>query len=146
MDDLILVSQDVGFHLDNFALVFQKFAEAGLKLNLSKCSFFKSSIVFLGHTVDKSGIHTNDAKIKAVQQFPLPFSVENVRAFLDLAGYYRSFIKDFASIAWPLTQILKKNVGFQWHDVHQRSFHALKDVLTHALCARLSRLWPPFYN
>ncbi len=41
-------------HLDKLALVFQEFAEAGLKLILSKCSFLKSSVVFLIHTVDKS--------------------------------------------------------------------------------------------
>ncbi len=132
MDDLILVSQGVDSHLDKLALVFQKFAEAGLKLNLSKCSFLKSSVVFLGHTVDKSDIHTNDAKIQVVQQFPVPSSVENVHSFLGLAGFHRSFIKNFATIASPLTQLLKKNIAFHWHDVHQRSFDTLKDAFAHA--------------
>ncbi len=144
LDDLILVSQNVDSHLDKLAFVFQKYAEAGLKLNLSKCSFLKSSIAFLGHTVDKTGIHTNDAKIQAVQKFPVPSSVENVRFFLGLAGYYRSFIKNFASIASPLTQPLKKNLACHWHDVHQHSFDALKDTLTHILVLAFPDYGLPF--
>ncbi len=82
--------------------------------------------------VDKDGIHTTPDKVKAVQNFPVPTSVNNVRSFLGLTGYYRAFIKDFATIAFPLTRLLKKNVPFQWNDAQQRSFEFLKAALTHA--------------
>ena len=132
LDDLILVSRDLDSHLTKLALVLQKFADAGLKLNLPKCKFLRARIEFLGHMVDKDGIHTTPDKVRAVQNFPVPVSVNNVRSFLGLAGYYRAFIQDFAAIAAPLTRLLKKNVPFQWNDAQQRSFEFLKTALTHA--------------
>lgn len=130
LDDLILVSKNLDSHLAKLEVVLQKLSQAGLTLNIQKCSFLKSRIQFLGHTVDKNGIHTMDCKIKAVTNFPTPQTTENVRSFLGLAGYYRAFVKNFASIASPLTRLLKKDVPFMWHDAQQHSFDVLKHALT----------------
>ena len=62
--------------------------------------------------MDGAGIHTVDAKVTAVKNFPTPKSIDNVRGFLGLAGYYRSFIRNFACVASPLTHLLKKDVNF----------------------------------
>ncbi len=132
LDDLIVVSEDFDSHLQQLSLVSQKLTQAGLKAKLTKCEFLKSRIELLGHLVDGDGIHTVDSKITAVQKFPTPKSVENVRSFLDLAGYYKAFVKNFASSASPLTRLLKKDVPFLWNDAQQHSFTTLKDVLTHA--------------
>ncbi len=67
-----------------------------------------------------------------MKNFPTPKSVENVRSFLGLAVYYRAFVKIFASIASPLTRLLKKDVPFPWNEAQQQSFNTLKDVLTRA--------------
>lgn len=58
LDDLILVSKDLDSHFHKLSLVLQKFTEAGLKLNITKCQFLRSRIEFLGHVVDCHGIHT----------------------------------------------------------------------------------------
>ncbi len=132
LDDLIVVSKDLESHFQQLFLVFQKLKQAGLKAKLTKCEFLKSRIEFLGHLVDGDGIHTVDSKITTVQKFPTPTSVEKVRSFLGLAGYYRAFIKDFPSIGSPLTRLLKKDVPFLWNDTQHNSFTILKDALTHA--------------
>lgn len=132
LDDIIVASKDQESHLESLQKVLQKLEEAGLKAKLTKCEFLKAKMKFLGHVVDGEGIHTVDDKIKAVQKFPQPKSVENVRSFLGLAGYYRPFIKNFAAIASPLNKLLKKEVSFQWKDVHEQSFHNLKSMLTKA--------------
>ncbi len=111
-DDFIVVSKDLDSHLQQLSLVFQKLTQAGLKAKLTKCEFLKSRIEFLGHLVDGDGIHTVHSKIAAVERFPIPKSVENVRSFLGLAGYYRTFVTNFASIASPLMLLLKKDVPF----------------------------------
>ncbi len=116
LDDLIVVSKDLYTHLKKLSLVFQKLPQAGLKVKLSKSEFLKSRIEFLGHIVNGDGIHTVDSKIAAVKNFPTPKSVENIRSFLGLAGYYRVFVKNLASIASPLTRLLKKDVPFLWND------------------------------
>ncbi len=115
LDDLIIVSKDLDSHLQQLSLVFHKLTQADLKAKLTKCEFLKSCIEFLGHLVSGDGIHTVDSKIIAVQKFPTPKSVENVRSFLSLAGYFRTFVKNFASIA-SLTRLLKKDVPFLWND------------------------------
>ncbi len=97
-------------HLKKLSLVFQKLTQAGLKVKLTKCEFFKSRIELLLHLVDGDGIHTMDSKITAVKNFLTPKSVENVRSFLGLVGYYRAFVKNFASIASPLTRFLKRKM------------------------------------
>ncbi len=103
LDDLIIVSKDLENHLHKLDLVFTKLEEAGLKAKLSKCDFLKSRIV----VVDGKGIHTADTKINAVKHLQTPQNVENVCSFLCLAGYYRAFVSNFASIASPLTRLLK---------------------------------------
>ncbi len=132
LDDLIVVSPDTDSHFEKLKLVLDRLHDAKLKLNLQKCKFFRSKIEFLGHVVDQQGIHTSDAKVSAVINFPVPKSTDQVRSFLGLAGYYRAFVKGFASIASPLTRLLKKDVSFHWHDAHQHSFEKLKHALTHA--------------
>ncbi len=67
-----------------------------------------------------------------MQKFPTPTCVEKVRSFLGLPGYYRALVKNFASIASPLTRLLKKNVPFLCNGAQQHSFTTLKDALTHA--------------
>ncbi len=119
-------------HLQQLSLVLQKLTQAGLKAKLTKCEFLYSHTEFLGHLVGGDGIHTVGSKISAVHKFPTPKSVENVRSFLGLAGYYRAFVKNFASTASPLTCLLKKDVPFLWNDAQQHSFTTLKDTLTHA--------------
>ncbi len=67
-----------------------------------------------------------------MQKFPIPKSVENVRSLLGLAGYYRAFVKKFASISPPLKRLVKKDVPFLCNDAQQHSFTTLKDALTHS--------------
>ncbi len=129
LDDLIVVSKDLDSHLQQLSLIFQKLTQAGLKVKLTICEFLKSCIAFLGHLVDGDGIHTVDSKVTAVKNLLTPKSVENVRSFL---GYHRAYVKNFASIASPLTRLLKKDVPLQWNDAQQHSFTTLKDALIHA--------------
>ena len=144
LDDLIVCSKDAESHFHSLETVFQKLRDAGLKAKLVKCEFLKSKISFLGHTVDAEGIHTADDKVLAVKNFPQPGNVENVRSFLGLVGYYRSFISHFAAIASPLTQLLKKNVTFHWHAAQEKSFLDLKHALTNAPILSFPNYEAPF--
>ncbi len=132
LGDLIIVSKDLNSDLQQLSLVFQKLTQADFKAKLTKCEFLKSHIEFLEQFVDGDGIHTVDSKITAVQKFLSPKSVENVHSILGLTGYYKGFVKNFASIASPLTHLLKKDVPFLWKNAQQHSFTTLKGTLTHA--------------
>ncbi len=86
-----------------------------------------------------------DDKIAAVSQFPQPKTVENVRSFLGLAGYYRPFIENFAARANPLTQLLKKDTPFHWGSEQESSFKDLKHALTHAPVLLFPNFDDPFF-
>lgn len=78
------------------------------------------------------GLHVDNEKIKAVQDWPTPTSISQVRSFHGLTSFNRHFVKDFSSVAAPLTSVIKKNVGFIWEEAHEKAFQALKEILTHA--------------
>jgi hypothetical protein len=89
-------------------------------------------IVFLGYVVTAQGIKMDEEKIKAIRDWPTPKSVNEVRNFHGLASFYRRFVKDFSTIATPLTEIVKKFVGFKGNDEHDKAFNLLKDKLCSA--------------
>ena len=69
--------------------MFEKLAEAELKLKPSKCEFFKSHVNYLGHVVSEDGIECDPKKIEAVRNWPIPVTVTDVRSFLGFTNHYR---------------------------------------------------------
>jgi hypothetical protein len=86
----------------------------------------------LGHAVSEVGVSTYHVKIAAIEQWPSPENVKQLRSFLDLAGYYRKFVKHFGIICRPLTDLLKKQTTFIWTSTHEQAFITLKQALTSA--------------
>ncbi|XP_043492374.1 uncharacterized protein LOC122517843 [Polistes fuscatus] len=82
-------------------------AQNGLIINWKKCKFLREEIEFLGHVVWNGSIRPSPTKIKAVQRFPEPKNRKQIQSFLGLTGYFRKFIKDYAKIARPLSDLLK---------------------------------------
>ena len=91
-------------------MVFERIREANFKLNLEKRTFAAREVAYLGHVVSAAGMSPDMSKVKAIKTFPLPWNVRDVRSFLGLAGYYRSFKKDFAAISKTLTLLKTKDV------------------------------------
>ncbi len=131
-DDLLIYGKGIHSHLTNLETVLRTLQEASLKAKLAKCEFLKAQISFLGHKVDGDGIHTMDDKISTIKNFPRPKSVENVRSFIGLCGYYRSFVKSFSKMASPLRHLLRKDVSFHWDSLQEKAFQDLKVALTNA--------------
>jgi hypothetical protein len=81
-------------------------------------------------TSGKHGVAPDESKVRAIRNFPLPRTVKDVRAFLGLAGYYRSFIQDFAATSRPLTLLTRKDTRFEWTPKQQEAFDKLKTALS----------------
>ena len=83
--------------------------------------------------ISADGVSTDPDKIRAVEQWPTPSNVSDVRSFLGLASYYRRFIEDFAEIASPLHRLTAKSIErFQWSSECDRAFRSLKEKLVTA--------------
>jgi len=82
----------------------------------------------LGHFISGKGIATDPTKVKAVQEWPEPANVQELRSFLGLIGYYRKFLRNYALISKPLPNLLKKG-GFDWSSKPAKAFAALKSAL-----------------
>lgn len=130
LDDVVIFSTTFSQHLERLDEVLTCLSNAGLQLNTKKCRFASKSIKVLGHVVSKDGIRPDPDKTAAVVNFPRPLTQKDLRSFLGLASYFRRFIRNFATIASPLHQLLRTNVPFSWTADCQQAFDALKDALT----------------
>ncbi|GJY93175.1 reverse transcriptase [Tanacetum coccineum] len=108
----------------------------------SKCVFGTSHVEYLGHVISAEGVSTDPSKIKAMQDWPIPASLKQLRGFLGLTGYYRRFIKNFIGISRPLTTLLKN--AFKWNTKAQTSFEHLKLAVIFAPILGLPNFEQPF--
>ena len=97
--------------------------------NLKKCSFCLDKVVFLGYVVSAKGLAVDEEKVKAIKEWPTPKSITEVRSFHGLAGFYQRFVKYFITLAAPLTEIVKKSVGFKWGSEQDQAFIEIKERL-----------------
>jgi hypothetical protein len=132
LDDILIYSRTLAEHRRHVRLVLDTLRQHQLYAKESKCEFFQDHVEFLGHRIDREGVHMMDEKVKAIRQWPPPKSVDEVRSFLGLAGYYRKFIRNFSLLAAPMTDLLKKEVPFQWGDHQQQAFDGLVRAVTTA--------------
>ena len=132
VDDIIVFGSTFEEHIERLKRVFHRLGSAGLKLKPSKCKLFQRRVAFLGHVVSRNGVEPDPSKVTAIVGWPVPRDVGEVRSFVGLASYYRSFIENFSAIAAPLFGLTKKGVPFVWDARCQGAFDLLKQRLTTA--------------
>ncbi|KAG8480626.1 hypothetical protein CXB51_025242 [Gossypium anomalum] len=116
-------------HLNHVKLVLARLRECGLVTKASKCMFGQEKVEYLGHLVTREGLAVDPQKIEAIKVWPQLSGVKGVTSFLRITGYYRKFIKGFASIAAPLFDLLCKGASFTWIDTAHKAFEKLKQFL-----------------
>ena len=112
LDDILVHSRDLISHVAHVRNTFAILRQHSLYAKVSKCEFFRSSVHYLGNVVSKQGLSLDPTKVQAVANWKVPMNVSEVHSFLGLAGYYRRFIKNFARIVAPLTNLTRKNHPF----------------------------------
>jgi hypothetical protein len=111
---------------------------------MTKCSFAKQQLTYLGHIVSSQGVATDPSKITSIKDWPQPLNVKDLRSFLGTVGYYRRFVPQFGLICKPLTTLLKKGHLFVWTSETEAVFQALKKALISAPVLALPNFSIPF--
>ena len=133
LDDIIIFSHTITEHCVRLKSVLSRFHQYNLRLNLPKCTIAAREVNYLGHAICEKGIRPIPSKIEAINKIPSPQNVKDVRSFLGLSGYYRRFIKDYATISAPLNELTTKDntKKFDWNQQCEAAFLKLKTCLCH---------------
>jgi hypothetical protein len=144
IDDILIYSKNEEEYEKHLHSVLQKLRNQQLYAKMSKCEFWLKEVPFLGHVISEGGISIDLSKIEDVLSWNTPTSVSDIRSFLGLAGYYRSFIEGFSKISKPMIKLLGKDKKFEWSAKCEASFQELKKWLTIAPVLVMPDMEKPF--
>ena len=129
LDDILISGGSTEEDLAILEEVFRRLQEHGIRLNPAKCIFFQSGLEFLGHWIDKNGIHPLPQKMDAVMQAKSPTNVTELKSYLGLLNYYGKFLPNLATTLHPLHDLLQKDRPWKWTEACERVFVKSKKQL-----------------
>jgi hypothetical protein len=148
LDDILIYSKTLEDHKKHVRHVLQLLEKEQLVANIKKSEFCKQELTFVGFKVSAEGIAPSPDKVKVIQEWPRMSNVQEVRQFIGFAQFYKRFIKNFASIAAPLTDLtrgsgIKKRLII-WTEACQKSFNTLKHLLSTSPVLQVVDMNKPF--
>ena len=114
LDDIVVTGRSEQEHLNNLHNTMERLKMAGLRLKLEKFQFFKDSVTYLGHILDKEGVRPHPDKIKAITSMPVPKNQSELRSFLGMVQYYDRFIPGLSTSYAVLNDLLQKDSKWKW--------------------------------
>ena len=93
------------------------------------CAFLFTEVTYLGYRINNRGIRPTKENIRAVSDYPIPRTFRELQIYLGFVSYFRKFIRNFATIAKPLYDLLKSKSDFKWDDKQLVAFEKLKQSL-----------------
>jgi hypothetical protein len=144
IDDILKYSQNEKEHEEHLRKVLQRLRDCQLYAKLSKCEFWISEVLFLGHIINWEGLAIDPKKVTTILDWKAPKDVRGIKSFIGMSSYYRRFIEGFSKIAKQMTALLAKKVEFKWTLACQKSFETLKEKLTTTPVLILPDVHKPF--
>lgn len=123
-------THDMRTHIEVLGRVLRCLRSAGLELNLKKCRFVYTEEDYLGYRIDSTGIRPSEAHVEAIRNYPVPTDTKAVQRCNGLFSYFRRFVPNYAQVAKPMTDLLRKDVKFEWSEQCAAAFKHLRDRLT----------------
>ncbi|XP_037299019.1 uncharacterized protein K02A2.6-like [Manduca sexta] len=130
LDDVCLTGPTRTIHMARLREVLHRLYSAGLKLQKEKCDFLKDSVTYLGFVIDKNGLRSCPKKVQAIIDAPRPTNITELKRFLGIITYYRTFIPRASSILGPLHELLRKDLTWAWGKRQECAFNTVKDELS----------------
>ena len=125
LDDILIFSQDAQSHQGHVCKVLQRLLEYRLFVKAEKCEFSCTTTIFLGYIISSHSISMDPEKVRAVEQWPMPMDRKALQRFLGFANFYHRFIRNYSSIAAPLTRLTSTKVKFVWGQEAEGAFRNL---------------------
>ncbi|KAJ9511736.1 hypothetical protein QJQ45_022600, partial [Haematococcus lacustris] len=148
LDDILIMSRSLEEHFMHLEQVLQRLHMHKLFARLSKCSFLRAMLKFLGHIVGKDGIAVDPANVEAIHSWPVPRTLLALQGFLGAANYVRRFVLGFSMLAAPLTDLVgheAKDFDWQaWNPETLAAFQALKHAIAQVPMLKLPDHTRPF--
>ena len=126
MDDVPVFGRDTQEHDMRLEKVLQQIQAAGATLNQEKCQFCKSSLKFLGHLKDLTGIQLGPDKTSAIAEMPTPQNLSDLRHFMSMINQFRKFSSKLAKLTESLRQLLSKKNSWSWGHPQDQAFAKVK--------------------
>jgi hypothetical protein len=111
---ILIYSQNEQEHEEHLRKVLQRLRDCQLYAKLSKCEFWISEVLVLGHIINREGLDVDPKKVTTILDWKAPKDVRGIKSFIGMASYYRRFIEGFSKTARPMTTLLAKKVEFKW--------------------------------
>ncbi|XP_063891091.1 uncharacterized protein LOC126054290 isoform X2 [Helicoverpa armigera] len=129
IDDIIIPALDEVQAVSRLKQVLEVAAHYGLEINWKKANLLQREVEYLGHRVKDGEVRPSTDKVDAVIRYPEPRTLKHLHSFVGLTSYFRKYIENYASVAKPLTDLLKKNTEFIFEDKERKAFETLKNKL-----------------
>ena len=142
IDDLLIYGQTEEETISTLEKVLARFRQHNLKVNLDKSNFLQTHTEYLGHTLSHSGIAPGREKTEAIKTAQPPVSVKQLKSFLGIVNYFRSFIPNYAQKASKLYALTRKDStwkGGPLPDYAIRIFHKIRNEIAETVPRALPR-------
>ncbi|KAI2646312.1 Transposon Tf2-6 polyprotein [Labeo rohita] len=133
IDDILIYSNSLTEHVQHVRLILQRLIEHQLYAKLEKCEFHQERITFLGYVISPEGVAMDDSKGNAVRNWPRPKTLKELQRFLGFSNFYRRFIRNFSTVAAPLSSMIKQgNNRLTWSPSAIQAYDELRQKFTTA--------------
>ncbi|KAK3529961.1 hypothetical protein QTP86_009347 [Hemibagrus guttatus] len=133
IDDILVYSSSMEEHVRMVREVLCRLQQHHQYVKLEKCEFHRPTVRFLGYVISRHGVEMDVVKVQAVTEWPAPTSVRELQRFLGFANFYWRFIRNYSSMAGPLTSLLGgEPKKLTWTDPARSAFQQLKNCFTTA--------------
>jgi hypothetical protein len=95
LDDILIFSKTKAEHLKHLAIVMRKLQQEKLLINMKKCSFMKTELIYLGFVISTNELKMDPDKVEVIKNWPSPRNIFEVRSFHGLASFYRKIHQEF---------------------------------------------------